>query len=247
MIYTTNVGTYSGNCTENASTKAKPANVAGYTLSTGRMVTIKFTYANTAVSPTLNITSTGAKPIYMNGMTIGSGVISAGDDVTFVYDGTRYNIVGKNYWFDAWQTWGINIEDGAVTNLMTPPGLKELVKNSSRLEHGKRYVIPSTGLAVPKYEERSIDIPLHLISRNTDDYFRKYKLFCDMVLVRGQFALWSKYIPHSIFRLVYQSCSNFNQAWRQMSLLTLKCNEPDPTDTETGEEGTPDGFNTLTI
>lgn len=141
-----------------------------------------------------------------------------------LYDGIQYDS----------SIWGMNLEDGAVTNLMTPSGMKDYVKNSSRLQHGKRYVIPEEGTnnGSPKYEERSIDLPVHIISKNPTDYFQKYGDFCTKILEKGKFGLWTEYIPDKTFRLVYNSCSNFNQIWREMAVFTLRCTEPDPTDTE---------------
>ena len=53
-------------CPTAAATVAKVATIqnGAFTLEVGAKVSIKFTYANTATAPTLNINSTGAKPIY---------------------------------------------------------------------------------------------------------------------------------------------------------------------------------------
>ena len=89
-------------CSVAASTAAKTANVANGTptLEAGLHVFVKFTYANTAASPTLNINSTGAKAIWYDGEVIGSdasanvkGLLSGLCE--FVYDGTQWHIVGK--------------------------------------------------------------------------------------------------------------------------------------------------------
>ena len=47
--------------------KVTASNIAGFSLYVGSTVSIKFTYANTAVSPTLNVNGTGAKQIRLNG------------------------------------------------------------------------------------------------------------------------------------------------------------------------------------
>lgn len=79
-------------CSTAASTAAKTASVTGFNLVTGSRVIIKFTNANTATTPTLNITGTGAKTIKYRGSTVGT--ISAGGVYEFVYDGTYWEIVG---------------------------------------------------------------------------------------------------------------------------------------------------------
>lgn len=80
-------------CDTAAGTAAKTANLANYTLTEGALVTVKFTYANTAANATLNLNNTGAKSIYYKGSAIGNNVISAGDIATFVYSTNAYNIV----------------------------------------------------------------------------------------------------------------------------------------------------------
>ena len=80
-----------GTCSTAAATAAKTCSVTGFSLYTGVCVTVKFTYANTAANPTLNISSTGAKPIYVNGSAMTSAYYwVAGASVMFVYDGSRW-------------------------------------------------------------------------------------------------------------------------------------------------------------
>lgn len=93
-----------GSCSTSASTVAKVATIdsnnsfGGFTLVNGRMISIKFTNANTATDPTLNVNSTGALPIKLDNQAssvhIGSGCWSAGAWIQFKYvsDGTN------SYW-----------------------------------------------------------------------------------------------------------------------------------------------------
>ncbi|MCD7948086.1 MAG: hypothetical protein LUG13_07330 [Oscillospiraceae bacterium] len=53
-----------GTCSTAAATAAKVGTLSGFVRQTGAVVGIKFTYANTAASPTLNVNSTGAAAIY---------------------------------------------------------------------------------------------------------------------------------------------------------------------------------------
>ena len=57
-----------GTCSTTASTVAKVVSITGFTLCEGATILVKFTYTNTASSPTLNVTGTGAKPIKRYGM-----------------------------------------------------------------------------------------------------------------------------------------------------------------------------------
>lgn len=90
-------------CATSASTAAKVAYIqgetssSGFTLITGTTVHVKFTYANTASSPTLNINGTGAKSINCLWSHSFSGSFNynyweAGEVVTLTYDGTYWQI-----------------------------------------------------------------------------------------------------------------------------------------------------------
>ena len=87
-------------CSTVSGTAAKVATVqgkTGFTLSQGATVCVKFTAASTDAVPTLNVDSTGAKPIYYNGSAVSASSPfrwSANTTVTFVYDGTAWNAVG---------------------------------------------------------------------------------------------------------------------------------------------------------
>ena len=68
-----------------AGTVAKVASLAAGTLSlkAGATVAVKFTYANTASSPTLNIAGTGTKAMYIQG--VRDVYWTDGATVTFTY------------------------------------------------------------------------------------------------------------------------------------------------------------------
>ena len=78
-------------CSTAAETTAKTASLSSYTLTTGGIVAVKFTY-DVPASATLNINSKGAKSIYHKGAAIAAGVIKAGDTATFIYS-TRYHLI----------------------------------------------------------------------------------------------------------------------------------------------------------
>lgn len=82
-------------CTTSASTRAKVATTqaSGFTRATGVQVAVKFTYANTARNPTLNINGTGAAAIQLKGATLTvDDSWDAGDTVVFVFDGTYWQV-----------------------------------------------------------------------------------------------------------------------------------------------------------
>ena len=87
--------THYGTCSTAAATAAKVVSLTGFTLATGAKVSVKFTVANTASSPTLNVNNTGAKPIYHMGSAIASRYLLANRIYTFIYDGTNFELVGN--------------------------------------------------------------------------------------------------------------------------------------------------------
>ena len=84
-------GTWYGYSSTAASTSAKAADSPYYVLTPGSLITVRFTYANTvAGSLTLNVNSTGAKNILVNGNSTSSSntlLWNAGDVLTFMYQG----------------------------------------------------------------------------------------------------------------------------------------------------------------
>ena len=78
-------------CTTAAATTAKVATLSSYTLATGGIVAVKFTY-DVPANATLNINSKGAKNIYHKGSKIAAGVINAGDTATFIYS-SQYHLI----------------------------------------------------------------------------------------------------------------------------------------------------------
>ena len=84
-------------CSTAAATAAKTASITAGTFSliTGARVTVRFTYANTASSPTLNVGGTGAKSIYWHNVAIPSTQYwSAYSTLDFVYTGSVWELVG---------------------------------------------------------------------------------------------------------------------------------------------------------
>lgn len=78
-----------------AGTAAKVAALAGgkLTLATGATVAVRFSAANTAASPTLNVAGTGAKPVYTQG--VRAAFWSAGAIVIFTYDGANWRVASE--------------------------------------------------------------------------------------------------------------------------------------------------------
>ena len=63
-----------------------------FILKLGGIIVVKFDN-DVPAEATLNISETGAKPIYCFGAAVTTGFIKANDTVTFIYDGTNYQVI----------------------------------------------------------------------------------------------------------------------------------------------------------
>lgn len=89
-----------GVCENAGGTVAKEATLSGFSLSTGSTIHVKFTYSNLADNPTLNVNSTGSKPIVLYGTTpVGKTPNTswqAGAIVPLTYNGTSWVVNYNN-------------------------------------------------------------------------------------------------------------------------------------------------------
>lgn len=83
-----------GVCNTAAATAAKTVACTGFSLTTGAEITVKFTYTNTALNPTLNVNGTGAKPIFACGAAPQPGYITPWRTHTLRYNGIQWEITG---------------------------------------------------------------------------------------------------------------------------------------------------------
>lgn len=84
-------------CSTAAATAAKTASLSNFILKTGAQVSVKFSYTNTASSPTLNINNTGAKSIYYHNSAVPASMLMSGGVYLFVYDGSRWQLLGNHF------------------------------------------------------------------------------------------------------------------------------------------------------
>lgn len=81
-------------CYTAASTAAKTVSLSNFKLVTGARVIVRFWYENSAVNPTLNVNSTGAKPICYKNSNIPSWLIPQYAVLELVYSGSYWYVVG---------------------------------------------------------------------------------------------------------------------------------------------------------
>ena len=83
-----------GTCSTEATTQAKTVAISDFILLKNGIVSVLFTSAIAVAGATLNVNSTGAKPIKIMGNTLQAGVVKARTVVQLQYDGTNWNIIG---------------------------------------------------------------------------------------------------------------------------------------------------------
>ena len=125
---------------------------------------------------------------------------------------------------DAFEEWGVSLDSKGLSALMTPPGMKDNLKVSSRLENGVRAV-----QSAPKIKERTLTFILNIIGKNETEFLSRYNSFCSNVLMDGEFTLRTSFQPGVIYHLEYNDCSQFSEFVLGIGKFTLKCTENDPT------------------
>ena len=82
-----------GVCSTASATQTKVVTIEDFELFTGALIAVKFDNVNTATSPKLNISGTGAINMYSVGTTaVLPNAWSAGETLLFVYNGTSYMV-----------------------------------------------------------------------------------------------------------------------------------------------------------
>lgn len=114
-------------CSTAKDTLAKTASLSSYSLTTGGIVSVRFTN-DVPANATLNINSKGAKAIYYRNAKITDGVIKAGDTATFIYS-TYYRLISIDRWqsdIASMQTQISNMLDVTDVNALIDAKLAEI-------------------------------------------------------------------------------------------------------------------------
>lgn len=111
-----------------ASTTAKKATTTNgdFVLQTGAVVRVKFSYDNSATTPTLNIDSTGAHNIKAYNTTKPDVYWKAGDVVEFTYDGSNF-IMGPTEGQISELNASLNAQHRRKRGTFTPSGLRQCI------------------------------------------------------------------------------------------------------------------------
>ena len=115
------IGLGIGTCTTSAATAAKEVTITDFLLLKNMPVSVRFQYGISVNGATLNISSTGAKPILIDGVALPAGVVKANTTATMFYDGTNWNIISL--------TTGVSADDEILVDLGLPSGLLWATRN----------------------------------------------------------------------------------------------------------------------
>lgn len=72
---------------------------------------------------------------------------------------------------DAWNTWGVFLEDGSEDKLLQAAPMKDYLSNKSRQEDGKQVLATA-----PKVDERNVTV-VFCFGKNGTDFITNYKSF----------------------------------------------------------------------
>ena len=89
------LGTGYAVCSTAAGTAAKTVSISDFVLLKNAMVSVLFNNGFTVGACTLNVSSTGAKPIFLHGAAVKAGDINSKTVAMLQYDGTNWNIVSR--------------------------------------------------------------------------------------------------------------------------------------------------------
>ena len=125
---------------------------------------------------------------------------------------------------DAFTTWGISLDSTALSALMTPAPLKDMIENRSRLEHGVRRVRTNR-----KINERTIKLGLNMWANTESDFMTRYNNFYSAVLSAGQVNIEvPTFLPNVVFRCDFVSCDSYGVYQRQLAKFVLTLIESNP-------------------
>ena len=123
---------------------------------------------------------------------------------------------------DAYEVWGISMDDTSLSALMTPPSIKPYITNDDRIKNGKEY------LTAPVYiDSRDLTLQLNLTAKDEEQFFARYSSFCN-VLAKGVLDIETSFQAGVVYHCLYQSCSQFSQFMRGIGKFVLKVTEMNP-------------------
>lgn len=135
-------------------------------------------------------------------------------ELTIYLNGTAY---------DAYDTWGLSMDSTALSALMTPAPLKEMIENKVATENGKRVIRTERPV-----DERTLTLGINISAPSKAAFLSRYEAFCSQVLHAGKIDLSTTYQQGVIYHLDYLSCQSFGEYCQSMGKFILRVVEPNP-------------------
>lgn len=125
---------------------------------------------------------------------------------------------------DAWETWGVFLEENSERALLIPANNKEFISNKNRSENGKRIIVDS-----PRLDERDVQLVFCIIAETKDSFLDKYQSFVDE-LNSG----WVELKVAAVKRVYHLVTVGFFDLgyYDEKGKLSVKFNDPNPSNTE---------------
>ena len=124
---------------------------------------------------------------------------------------------------DAYTTWGLSLSESALSSLLTPPPLKELIESTYRKKAGKIVILKDA-----VYADRDLTLQVHITASSKSEFLSRYNSFCS-VLATGRVEMFTSLNAGVYYRFIYVSCTQFSEFMGKMAKFSLRLNEPDPT------------------
>lgn len=128
-------------------------------------------------------------------------------------------------WVDAYTEYGISLDQSALSALMTPAPNKAYIENSCRTEHGSTITNH-----MPKKDARSVTLSFNLTAKDETEFMSRYAKICDEVLDGGYIEMRTSFQEGVVYKMYYESCTQFSQFRQLIGKFSLRLNEPNPKD-----------------
>ncbi len=125
---------------------------------------------------------------------------------------------------DAYDEWGLSLEDGAMNALLAPPPNKEPVVNKNQTAWGAQVIV--AGLT----DERTITLQVHIVAATRSAYYQKYYAFVSFIknnVFRIKVRDYSGTL-RTTTDLYFLDCQNFRSFDGTMAVFNLSLYEPQP-------------------
>lgn len=132
--------------------------------------------------------------------------------------------------YDAWETWGVFLEDGSYEKLLTGENMKPYTENKSRKSDGK-----TVSMKNPRLEDRDVTLVFGIVKR-VAPFLVTLKTFLG-TLQKGK-EIEGNHYPLEVevvelgntYKLIYLGSLQLSQTGLTIGKVAVKFNEPNPRD-----------------